>query len=179
MSAKLHPALMIAALTVAAAGPVAAQQTDHVFGECVLDATTVEAIQNDLADAIDASRDYVSLPSDIEVAFVMVYALNHQNDGQPLFAKRTDTVPLGFTGPVLCRNPGVSATATTEDTTIGGGVTVLDSENALIVRYETAPDAEQKRICHTVDANVDCINISGEPTNPSDGGTQPGGGPKK
>jgi hypothetical protein len=128
-------------------------EDSHVWAGCVLDAATVAALQADVNVGIEAELD-----SDIEIAFVVVYSLNNDNDGQP--------VTGGTTGPVICTNPEVVDTPspTTQTTNIGSAddtVTILDAEEAFLLRYqfEDPPEDIEKRVCHTVDNNTDCFLI--------------------
>jgi hypothetical protein len=125
-------------------------EESHVWAGCVLDAATVAALQTDVNVGIEAELD-----SDIEVAFVVVYSLK-ENDGQP--------IDSGFTGPVICTNPDLVAEETTQTDDIGSAgdtVTILDAEEAFLLRYqfEESPEVIEKRVCHTVDNNTDCFLI--------------------
>jgi hypothetical protein len=127
-----------------------AQTAGHVWAGCVLSPEAVAALEA----SVDAGAG-IGTP---EVAFVVVYSLK-ENDGQPIGS--------GFTGPVICTNPGLVATPapTTQTTDIGTAsdtVTILDAEEAFLLRYqfEDAPTDIEKRVCHTVDSNTDCFLIT-------------------
>jgi hypothetical protein len=142
--------MALAAFLVAGASVQALAQTaGHVWAGCELSATAVEELETTLADA-----DII----DPEVAFVVVYSLTKDNDGQE--------VADGFTGPVICRNNAVVSAPdpTTQTNDIGSAsatVTVLDGEEAFLLRYqfEEEPNDIEKRVCHTVDSETDCFLI--------------------
>ena len=138
--------------------PAKAQTANEVSADCVLSSPTVAALQADVADIGEDMPD----AEDVEVAFVMVYALNNDNDGQPLDDDG------GYTGPILCSNPDlVGVQDTTQDAAIPGSravsVDTLDAEDVFILRYAlnggTNGGDIEKVICHTVDANVNCFRI--------------------
>jgi hypothetical protein len=139
-------------------------QADHVWGGCELSPATVTALAADAA---------VEAEGTAEISFVVVYTLSNDNNGQPLGE-------AGFTGPVICVNPaeaGITAfeagegprlTETSDiptETDPGGAATVdiLEAEESFIVKYQLNGGANggdiEKRVCHTVDGNVDCFII--------------------
>jgi hypothetical protein len=136
----------------------------HVWAGCELSPATLEALAADAAVEVEGTA---------QISFVVVYTLSNDNDGQLLGES-------GFTGPVLCTNPfevGITAlqkdgtTPLTETSDIpaqtdpGGATTVdiLEAEEAFIIKYrlDNGANAEdiEKRVCHTVDGNVDCFII--------------------
>jgi hypothetical protein len=142
---------LAAFLLMGASVQALAQTPGHVWAGCELSATAVDQLETTLDDAgiIDP-----------EVAFVVVYSLNNDNDGQQ--------VAGGFTGPVICRNNDVvsAPTPTTQTNDIGSAsatVTVLDGEEAFLLRYQFEGEEEEndieKRVCHTVDSETDCFLI--------------------
>ena len=91
-----------------------------------------------------------------EVAFVVVYSLNNDNDGQPVAVQGQS----GFTGPIICRNNEVAGSiADTSQTTDVGNVSILDAEEAFVLRVQSGSSIA-KRVCHTVNNNTDCFRIS-------------------
>jgi hypothetical protein len=110
---------------------------------------------DELEASVDPAGSAIGTP---EIAFVLVYSLNHDNDGQPVTVQGQS----GSTGAVICRNTEVVAApaATSQTTDIGSNnVTILDAEEAFIVRYQIGSTIE-KRVCHTVNQNTDCYRIS-------------------
>jgi hypothetical protein len=111
---------------------------------CSLDSGTVGELQADVAAGTDIDDD------DIEIAFVVVYSLNNDNNGQPLDG--------GATGPVLCTNPALvdpTETFADEEIPLEGTIDILDSAEAFLLRYQDGETAS--RFCHTTNANVDCF----------------------
>lgn len=138
---------------------VAQLELNRAYAGCVLTGSTVSGLLTDLGTSGIAQHTNGSP----EVAFVVVYALNNDNDGQPATVRGT----RGFTGPVICRNQDVTGIANTTQTTripASGTVNVLDVEDVFILRYVLNGPANagtrEKVICHTVDANTDCFRIS-------------------
>lgn len=134
-------------------------QNSHVWAGCTLSPDTVANLQADVNAGIDAEAN-----TDIQVAFVVVYALTKDNDGQSLGEAST-------TGPILCTNPSeVGIENTTQTTPIpptstgATSVNTLDAEDAFILRYDLNGGANsgttEKVICHTVNDQVDCFRIS-------------------
>jgi hypothetical protein len=141
-------ATALAALLIAGSSVEGLAQTaNEVWAGCVLTTDAVAGLADSLAPIEGA-----------EIAFVVVYSLNNDNDGQP--------VSGGFTGPVICTNPDeVSAPEpTTQTDNIGtpdDTVTILDAEEAFLLQYqfEAEPINIEKRFCHTVDSETDCFLI--------------------
>jgi hypothetical protein len=124
-----------------------AQEPNRIWAGCVLSADAVLALEDSLTAPGSGIDDAP------EVAFVVVYSLNHDNDGQPLQTG-------GSTGPVICRNDAVAGTiADTSQTTDVGNVTILDAEEAFLLRVQSG-SSNAKRVCHTVNNNTDCFQIS-------------------
>lgn len=120
-------------------------QTANRLGLCTLDSTTVGALAGDVGDAVTGVNS-----SAVEVAFVVVYSISNDNNGQP--------VAGGTTGPVLCTNPNAPIPFETSADTDIPGIDILDSAEAFLLRFEgsggtTEPET---RFCHTTNANVDC-----------------------
>jgi hypothetical protein len=126
----------------------AAQEPDRVWEECKLNSgeSEINTIQG-LLDDMEASSEQLA-PS--KVAFVVIYSFE-ENDGQQLTAG-------GFTGPVICRAPGVNIDKVQQTDDIPT-TNVLDVENVIILRYGTTN--VEKRYCHTVDGNADCFRMGG------------------
>jgi hypothetical protein len=182
--------LLLGSGTTATAQNVPAAAADHVWAGCVL--TLGELVEVDIGDdqteevfvpgSLDLLRENVAqsllIPDeDVEIAFVVVYALNNPNNGQP--------VPGGFTGPIICTNPGNlevqgfgitgfeedNATRLTEaseiptDTDPGGAasVDIVGAEEAFILQYQLNGGSNdgkvEKRVCHTVAGNTDCFIV--------------------
>jgi hypothetical protein len=142
-------ALVAAALSCSlSVGPATAQQSaNHVVSNCQLDATTLAALAGHVNTAV---------PGEVAptIDFIVVYSLANPNDGQDLGTG-------AFTGPVLCRNPGVNVAGETGTDPIPGTVSLLDIETALITQYQATGAPVQKRFCHSVNENSDCFKISG------------------
>ena len=150
--------LVAAALTslcvASSAWPAFGQEGANRLELCSLDAETVERLRDDVADGTGIAGD------DIEIAFVVVYSLNNDNNGQPLAGAAT--------GPVLCADPTVTGTPaeTTADAQIPpeGTVDIRDSSEAFLLRYEASGTTEaETRFCHTTNANVDCFQLGPTP----------------
>jgi hypothetical protein len=88
------------------------------------------------------------LTDERQVAVVVIYSFEG-NGGQQL----TDG---GFTGPVICRAPGVNIDQVLQTDDIPT-TNVLDVGNTLTLRYGTTNI--KNRNCLTVDANNDCFEI--------------------
>jgi hypothetical protein len=115
---------------------------DRVWAQCTLTQAEVTALTNRMTGT--------GLGTPKTVAFVVIYSFQG-NDGQPLTGG-------GFTGPVICRAPGVNIQQVLQTDNIGTS-DVLDVENALILRYQPDGSSVEKRYCHTVDANSDCFRL--------------------
>lgn len=148
--------------------PVTAQvAANQVWAGCTLNALTVDALIGDM----ETSGLETDLDAPPEVAFVVIYSLNYDNDGQPVVDDGAFTGD--FTGPVICRNPGATiATVDQTDEIPGGGNTIdiFDAEEAFILRYEvntiTFPQPIEKRVCHTVNSETQCFRVHGLPPPP-------------
>lgn len=152
------------ALAGGGGGPIPSPAADHVYGGCTLSEGTLAGL------AADARVQGVEGPA-AEVSFVVVYTLSNDNDGQSL----GEGGP--FTGPIICINdteveitakeadgdPLTEASDIPTDTDPGGAdtVDVLETEESFIIKYQLngEPGDIEKRICHTVDGNVDCFII--------------------
>lgn len=158
--AGLAVGTLMSVCMVGTAGPAFGQDATRL-GLCSLSAGAVTALRNDVAD--DETGLDVD-PADVEVAFVVVYSLNDDNNGQPL--------AVGTTGPILCTNPAVAGSfppsptfaddpipPDPEDT-----VDIFDSAEAFLLRYEESGSGEpETRFCHTTNANVDCYLLGPTP----------------
>jgi hypothetical protein len=152
---------------------VLAQTADHVYGGCELSFEAIQALQTD-ASVEDTEGEEGPEPVPARISFVVVYSLTDDpddNDGQALGA--------GSTGPVICINTDeVGITdfeEVTEDSDIptetdpagADTVDILETEESFIIKYQlNGGDNDgniEKRICHTVDENVDCFIISPVP----------------
>ena len=141
---------LVAGAAVPATIAVAQQSPDlnRIWAGCLLSPEAVDALEADVA-----AGQGIGTP---EVAFVVVYSLNNDNDGQPVSVAGQ----AGFTGPIICRNTEVAGNiADTTQTTDVGNVTILDAEEAFVLRYQS-PSSTAKRVCHTVNNNTDCFSIS-------------------
>jgi hypothetical protein len=141
---------LIAGTSVYAAVAVAqdAPNLNRIWAGCVLTDTAVTELEASVGEGAG-----IDTP---EVAFVVVYSLNNDNDGQPV----TVQGQAGFTGPVICRNTDVvSAPVATSQTDNVGPVTILDAEEAFVLRVQSGSSIA-KRVCHTVNNNTDCFRIS-------------------
>jgi hypothetical protein len=161
--AGMATVLAAAALLVGASDRATAQQFNRFFSGCVLgeggNPTTSDLIADLEASGVSNTG---SIP-DPEVAFVIVYSVNNDNDGQPLQVGGT----RGATGPVLCLNDDlfdIQSTSQTAAIPQSGNANFLDMEQVFIVRYQLVATGEiQKVLCHTVNENVDCVRISPAP----------------
>ena len=143
-------AAVIAGAAVPATIAVAQQSPDlnRIWAGCVLSPEAVDALEADVA-----AGQGIGTP---EVAFVVVYSLNNNNDGQPVAVQGQS----GFTGPIICRNDEVAGSiADTSQTDNVGPVTILDAEEAFLLRLGSGSSIS-KRVCHTVNNNTDCFRIS-------------------
>lgn len=138
-------------MSLCLAGPAVAQDANRL-GLCSLSSGAVTALQSDVA---------AETLGDVEVAFVVVYSLNFDNNGQPLNGAAT--------GPILCVNEDVtgvpsSTFATEEIPDDGGTVDIFDSAEAFLLRFEETESGEpETRFCHTTNANVDCFLLGPTP----------------
>ena len=160
VTATVSALLLGAAVRDVAAAP----QLNRVSGEdCLLSSAAVGALLTDLAAAGIPGGS----PGTPEIAFVVVYSLNHDNDGQPVRVGGTN----GFTGPVICANDdvtGIDPTMQTTDIPVAAtgasSVTTLDAEDVFILRYRlnggTNDGDVEKVICHSTNENTDCFRIS-------------------
>jgi hypothetical protein len=126
--------------------PTTTPLPDRIYAGCQLDTSTGGTV-HDLNSALEGGH---------EIAFVVVYSLNNDNDGQPLV--NVSGSVTGFTGPVICVNPDIAAIANTTQTSSISGVDTLDIENAFILRYTDS--TTKKSLCRTVDTNTECYQIS-------------------
>ena len=139
---------LMSVCAVGSAWPAFGQDANRL-GTCLLDPSTVTALQNDVADGVDGIAG-----DDVEIAFVVVYSLNNDNNGQPLDGLAT--------GPVLCADAAVTGipaeTAADDPIPPVGTVDIRDSSEAFLLRYEESDTTEaETRFCHTTNANVDCF----------------------
>lgn len=158
--------LLLAAGTL----PATAQQpgpptANQVFAKCVLEnqstgnrINTVLGLQTDiLAANPSGNADKIANPT---IAYVIIYSVDNDNNGQPLVDRRGD--PVGFTGPVICAAPEFAIT-TTQQTTDIPNIDILDIQEALILRHTPAGAAasadDANRTCHTTDGNTQCFDV--------------------
>lgn len=172
-------ALAAAALlgSTALAQSVPDPEANRVWGGCVLsagEAGTVEGLLADIAESDNADEAAELDHDNLQVGFVVVYALSTPNDGQPLGDES------GFTGPIICINPdqvditafeGDGETPLTETSEIptdtgppgADTVDILAAEEAFILQYQVnGGDSDgniEKRICHTVGGETDCFIV--------------------
>jgi hypothetical protein len=142
-------------LCVAGAAWPALGQEPHRLELCELGNTTITNLQADVAADTGAEE--------VEVAFVVVYSLNNDNNGQVV-----DGEP---TGPILCTNgalvdsPPVGTNANDVIPPEEGTVDIFDSSEAFLLRYEENATTDiETRFCHTVNANVDCFSLEPPPS---------------
>jgi len=162
--ARLLSCVSLGALMLAGVHPAGAQiagdpqapnsdpEDGRVYAGCVLSPSTVADIEADIENSAMASEEVAPI-GDADVDFIVVYAIDKDNNGQSISGG-------GTTGPVICRSPNnTDITVTTEDTDIEN-VNILDADDAFVLRYqiEEEPGAAD-RICHTVDDVVDCFDI--------------------
>jgi hypothetical protein len=182
-------ALLLLGSGTATAQNVPGAAADHVWAGCVLtlgEWVEVEVGEDETEDvfvpgSFDLLRENVAesllIPEEnVEIAFVVVYALNNPNNGQP--------VPGGFTGPIICTNPGneevtgvgitgfnrfnqllteASEIPTDTDPGAADSVDIVGAEEAFILQYQLNGGSNdgnvEKRICHTVAGNTDCFIV--------------------
>jgi hypothetical protein len=140
----------------------------HVWAGCVLDVRlggnqTNDTVADLKENIIAGSNGKITNANNIDVAFIVVYSVDNDNDGQP--------VSGGFTGPIICINKskvGIGETLQTDeipaDGTEADTVDTLDAEDVFILRYVlnggTNDGVKEKVICHTVNDQTDCFRIS-------------------
>jgi hypothetical protein len=146
---SLAAAALAAALLIGVSGAALAQTADRVWADCQLSPETVTSLLGDVGGI--ASNNAGSQ----EVAFVVIYSISNENNGQPVETR-------DFTGPVICRNPAVVGITATQQTDPIGTVDILDAASAFLLRYRDGGTL-RNRVCHTVDSNTDCFRISKTP----------------
>ena len=141
---------------------------NRVFAECVLNTSsqgqqinTVAGLQEDILDANPpGNADEIQDDPPPEIAYVIIYAINNDNNGQLLVDNQEN--PVGFTGPVICVHPDFDITEVLQTTDIPD-VDILDVQDALILRHTpegaAASVEDANRTCHTTDGNTDCFDI--------------------
>lgn len=152
--------------------PAAAQEpgpptANQVFANCVLEdrsppppgrINTVAGLQADILRRNPGGN--ANRIADPTIAYVIIYAVDNDNNGQPLVDRSGN--PVGFTGPVICVAPGFNITSALQTTDIPN-VDILDVQDALILRHTPAgadPSADDaNRTCHTTDGTTSCYNI--------------------
>jgi hypothetical protein len=143
---SLAAGTLISLCVAGAAWPALGQDANRL-GLCSLGNTTITNLQTDVAAGIGINQ------GDVEIAFVVVYSLNNDNNGQPL-----DGVA---TGPILCTNDDFldpTAAAANDVIPPSGTVDIFDSSEAFLLRYEENETTDtETRFCHTTNANVDCF----------------------
>jgi hypothetical protein len=155
----LASALLVGSMGAAIAQSPPAPAPNKAWGGCTLDADAVAALES----RINAGGQFDdSLDGPFKVSFVLVYALDNDNDGQPLEPANVED-PLEFTGAILCTNdvagdPGEVDIVTTTETTTISNVDLLDAEQTFVLQYEGAGGI-QKRVCHKTDSSTDCFRI--------------------
>lgn len=155
--AGMATVLAAAALLVGASDQATAQQFNRFFSGCVL-GESGNPTTSDLIDDLEESGVSNAGTPDPEVAFVIVYSVNNDNDGQPLQVGGT----RGATGPVLCLNDDlfdIQGTSQTAPIPPGGTANFLDLEQVFIVRYQLPTGVIEKVLCHTVNENTDCVRV--------------------
>ena len=151
MAAALIASLSVPGTAAAQSNPTA----DRVWAGCTLNQTEVDALINRMT----ASSGGNQLGTPKQVAFIVIHSLQ-ENNGQPRTAG-------GFTGPVICRAPGVSINEVLQTTTIpssGSPVDLLDQQSGMSVLYRdpagsTSPADNKKRFCWTVTSFADCFDF--------------------
>jgi hypothetical protein len=168
----LGSALLAGSTGAAIAQPPPAPQEDRAWGGCTLDAEAVDALES----RINASGDFDDTTGGpFKVSFVLVYALDNDNDGQPLDVGELDDddddddddEAPPFTGVILCTNaaddPGQVDIETTTETTVLPDVDILDIEQTFVLQYRVnggpSDGKTEKRVCQTTDSNTDCFRI--------------------
>lgn len=157
--ASLATRALLALCVCGVAWPALAQ-TPNRLALCTLSDSegrnTLSDLEEDVAEALEIEDD------DVEIAFVVVYSLHNDNNGQPVGE-------ASWTGPVLCTAPDIAELD--EDDATGADepippdeeetVDILDSAEAFLLRYRLNDESEdvETRFCHTTNANVDCYPI--------------------
>jgi len=124
---------------------------DRVWAGCVLSAAAVTALNDSMGTQL----------TNKQIGFVVIHSFQ-ENNGQ-----QRATGGGGFTGPVICRAPGVSITEVLQTDLIGSpGATVdlLDQQSGMSVLYRdpsgsTDPADNKKRFCWTVTSLADCFDF--------------------
>lgn len=137
--------LSLAALGISS--PASAQFANRL-GLCELSAGTITALQAD----VDRNIVVEGTP---EIAFVVVYSITNDNNGQALSGG-------GTSGPILC-GPGFITNPpfpTDADADVSD-IDILDAAEAFLLRYEGTGGSSppETRFCHTTNANVDCYRL--------------------
>jgi hypothetical protein len=150
-----YGALAMAALiaSVSLPGTAAAQSNptaDRVWAQCVLTPAAVTALTASMASS--------QLVTQKQIGFVVIHSFQ-ENNGQEL-----STSGGGFTGPVICRAPGVSINEVEQTALIGSNsspVDLLDQQSGMSVLYRdsTDPADNRKRFCWTVTSLADCFDF--------------------
>jgi len=140
--ARLAIAVSLSVCAVIGSLPTLAQEPNRL-GLCTLNEDTVTDLQED----VDAD---IGVDGDVEIAFVVVYSISNDNNGQP--------VATGTTGPILCTNPDAPVPFETAADTDIFDIDTLDSAEAFLLRFEGTGGSSdpETRFCHTTNANVDC-----------------------
>ena len=142
--------------SVAAPGTAAAQSNptaDRVWAGCTLTNDEVTALIDRMASS--------QLVTEKQIGFVVIHSFQ-ENNGQQL-----STGGGGFTGPVICRAPGVSINEVLQTDPIGSNaspVDLLDQQSGMSVLYRDPsgsadPADNKKRFCWTVTSLADCFDL--------------------
>jgi hypothetical protein len=163
------------ALVAVLAGPIGgggaalAQQAppapapNHAWGGCVIPQSIVDAIKGVLPS------DFKKNDASFRVDYIVVRTVANPNGGEPLQGG-------GFSGPIVCRGPGIAITTTTETTLIPddltnptppGGTTSADivgSQEDFILRYTFRPTGgTENRFCDGTAGFNDCFRLRVSP----------------
>lgn len=149
-------AALIASVSVP--GTAAAQSppaVDRVWAGCVLSPAAVTALISSLGTQL----------TNKQIGFVVIHSFQ-ENNGQ-----QRATGGGGFTGPVICRAPGVNITEVEQTAPIGSTsnrVDLLDQQGGMSVLYRdpsgsTNPADNKKRFCWTVTSLSDCFDFARQP----------------
>jgi hypothetical protein len=158
---RRSPGLALASVATA----LAAALVTGLTGPRVAQSASFDPTTTPLANRIYAGCQLSSGTAtalDHNVAFVVVYSLKYDNDGQPLV--NGSGTPTGeYTGPVICRASGVSIANTTQTTAVSGTVDTLSIEDVYLLRYIDGSDTN-KSLCGTVADNTgvktECFQFS-------------------
>lgn len=125
-------------------------QNARFFAGCVLPMSAVRAIEDAIGDAsITGGQQRIPSP---DLDFIVVYAIDKDSNGQNLAGG-------GTTGPILCRSAqNTEVVVTSEDTPIENA-DILDPDEALVLRYQDQGSGAADRVCHSVENNVDCVDV--------------------